>query len=360
MNHKPIGVAPELTFGGRDMKRSPCELALEEIFREPIESCNATNDRNYNSTSNNIRIEKVQQRGGVFDDASGLFGIGDNNREGFSNLDFALRNRDIIHGFSASGGLAESPLWSQNFTPKQPSASATIDSQSSICASSPMSTHKPNSQDNQARGTTSGSSREQSDDDDAEIETGPCEQSTDPIDLKRIRRKFSNRESARRSRKRKEAHLADLELQVDQLSEENVTLCKQLTEADQQLRDATTNNRVLKSDVEALRAKVKLAEDMVTRGSLSCSLNHLLQSHLTSPQLLLNAQNLTQVPNATHTITNQGEDAPFSGMAFPDSIASNNIYTINNSNAKSGIGSDSVSGVSGIWPWGFQVSAISK
>lgn len=35
---------------------------------------------------------------------------------------------------------------------------------------------------------TSGSSREQSDDDDIEIETGQCEESTDPIDLKRIKR----------------------------------------------------------------------------------------------------------------------------------------------------------------------------
>lgn len=45
--------------------------------------------------------------------------------------------------------------------------------------------------------------------------------------------------------------------QVEQLGVENTTLFKQLDEAAQQLREATTNNRVLKSDVEALRAKVK-------------------------------------------------------------------------------------------------------
>lgn len=100
----------------------------------------------------------------------------------------------------------------------------------------------------------------------------------------------SNRESARRSRKRKQAHLADLELQVsnifpcmfylidqikieeknwnlksylcfeysqvEQLRGENASLYKQLTDASQQFGDANTNNRVLKSDVEALRAKV--------------------------------------------------------------------------------------------------------
>lgn len=40
------------------------------------------------------------------------------------------------------------------------------------------------------------------------------------------------------------------------MSGENDSLYKQLTNAHQQLRNADTNNRVLKSDVEALRAKV--------------------------------------------------------------------------------------------------------
>jgi len=44
--------------------------------------------------------------------------------------------------------------------------------------------------------------------------------------------------------------------QVEQLRLENASLFKQLTDASQQFRDANTNNRVLKSDVEALRAKV--------------------------------------------------------------------------------------------------------
>ena len=37
---------------------------------------------------------------------------------------------------------------------------------------------------------------------------------------------------------------------------EKESLCEQLTNAHRQFRDADTNNRVLKSDVEALRAKV--------------------------------------------------------------------------------------------------------
>nr|CAB3449024.1 unnamed protein product [Digitaria exilis] len=58
----------------------------------------------------------------------------------------------------------------------------------------------------------------------------------------------SNRESARRSRKRKQAHLADLETQVDQLRGENASLFKQLTDANQQFTTAVTDNRILKSD----------------------------------------------------------------------------------------------------------------
>jgi len=44
--------------------------------------------------------------------------------------------------------------------------------------------------------------------------------------------------------------------QVERLRQENSHLFKQLRDASQQFHDADTNNRVLKSDVEALRAKV--------------------------------------------------------------------------------------------------------
>ena len=37
-------------------------------------------------------------------------------------------------------------------------------------------------------GAISGSSGEQSDEDDIEIEAGQCEQSTEPVDVKRIKR----------------------------------------------------------------------------------------------------------------------------------------------------------------------------
>ncbi|CAI0376275.1 unnamed protein product [Linum tenue] len=200
---------------------------------------------------------------------------------------FTFKTPHSMDGFAAcDGGLTDSFLWSHsssntNVNPRQYSHSVSIDAQSSICVGSPTSA-KPNVREIEPKVTWSGSSPEPSneDEEDAEIEAGPCEQSTNPaVDVKRVRRMVSNRESARRSRRRKQAHLAELELQVEQLTGENATMYKQLSDAAQQYREAGTNHRVLKSGVEALRAKVKLAEDMVARGSFTCSMNMLLQNN---------------------------------------------------------------------------------
>ncbi|KAK4424728.1 Light-inducible protein CP [Sesamum alatum] len=116
----------------------------------------------------------------------------------------------------------------------------------------------------QVRSTTSGSSPEQSDDEEAEGET-ETNQNMDPADAKRMRRMLSNRESARRSRRRKQAHLTELETQVSQLRVENSSLLKRLTDISQKYNEAAVDNRVLKADVETLRAKVKMAEETVKR-----------------------------------------------------------------------------------------------
>ncbi|KAG0479389.1 hypothetical protein HPP92_010247 [Vanilla planifolia] len=76
---------------------------------------------------------------------------------------------------------------------------------------------------------------------------------------------LSNRESARRSRRRKQAHLTELEDQVSELRIENSSLMKRLTEINQKYNEAAVDNRVLKADVETLRAKVKMAEETVKR-----------------------------------------------------------------------------------------------
>ncbi|TKY61388.1 Light-inducible protein CPRF2 [Spatholobus suberectus] len=114
------------------------------------------------------------------------------------------------------------------------------------------------------RPTMSGSSREQSDDEEAEGEINMTE-NMNRADAKRVRRMLSNRESARRSRRRKQAHLTELETQVSQLRGENSSLLKRLTDVSQKYNDAAVDNRVLKADVETLRAKVKMAEETVKR-----------------------------------------------------------------------------------------------
>ncbi|PIA45136.1 hypothetical protein AQUCO_01700582v1 [Aquilegia coerulea] len=116
----------------------------------------------------------------------------------------------------------------------------------------------------QIKPTTSASSREQSDDEDLEGETEITD-NMDPADVKRVRRMLSNRESARRSRRRKQAHLSELETQVAQLRVENSSLLKRFTDINTKYTEAAVDNRILKADVETLRAKVKMAEDAVKR-----------------------------------------------------------------------------------------------
>ncbi|XVE62815.1 hypothetical protein DITRI_Ditri06bG0150200 [Diplodiscus trichospermus] len=111
------------------------------------------------------------------------------------------------------------------------------------------------------RPSTSGSSREQSEDE-GENETM---ENMYPTDAKHVRRMLSNRESARRSRRRKQAHLTELETQVSQLRVENANLVKHLTDVSQKYNEAAVDNRVLKADLETLRAKVKMAEEAVKR-----------------------------------------------------------------------------------------------
>ncbi|XP_061972107.1 light-inducible protein CPRF2-like [Populus nigra] len=119
-------------------------------------------------------------------------------------------------------------------------------------------------QEVQTRQTTSGSSREDSDDDDLEGDTGTNE-NRDPTDAKRVRRMQSNRESARRSRRRKQAQLNERETQVGQLRDERSSLLSRFTDVNQKCDAASIDNRILKADIETLRAKVKMVEEQVKR-----------------------------------------------------------------------------------------------
>ncbi|KAI3828565.1 hypothetical protein L1987_02667 [Smallanthus sonchifolius] len=306
------------------------EIDFEQIFKQSI---GIDDDHRSHPTAD-----------GMFSATDGVVFSNDDRKNyaagGSPDVAVQYINLDNLNRFSSSSGVTGNPLWSQNLTPKTSCVTMTMDSQSSICAESPTSGIKPQGRDNNVIGTTSD---EEQSDYDPEIETGQCDQSHDKVDVKKIKRMVSNRESARRSRRRKQAHLTDLEQQVDQLRAEYSTLFKQLTTASHQYKDASTNNRVLKSEVEALRANVKLAEDTLARGSITSSLSHLLQNHLATPQVF-NCQNVSRMGNVSPTITVRGDDhVPHPGLHVPGQHMMVGLGTypdIFNSNVNSGISGD--------------------
>ncbi|CAL4905341.1 unnamed protein product [Urochloa decumbens] len=152
--------------------------------------------------------------------------------------------------------------------------------------------------DFQGKPANSGTSKEQSDDD------GDLEENTDHANTKKMRRMLSNRESARRSRKRKQEHLTDLESQVSRLTSENASLLKRLADMTQKYKNATLDNRNLTVDVETMRRKVNIAEEAVRR--------------LTGTTLLLSTT--SDKPVSSMRLTSCASDAASASVAIEDSI----------------------------------------
>ncbi|KAK3145801.1 hypothetical protein QOZ80_3BG0257710 [Eleusine coracana subsp. coracana] len=168
--------------------------------------------------------------------------------------------------------------------------------------------------------TTSSSSREQSDDDDMEGEAETTG-NANPVQQRLQRRKQSNRESARRSRSRKAAHLNELEAQVAQLRVENSSLLRRLADVNQKFNDAAVDNRVLKADVETLRAKVKMAEDSVKRVT---GMNPLFPAVSDMSSLSMPFQGSPSDSTSDAAVPIQ--DDPNSYFATPSEVGANNSY----------------------------------
>ncbi|MBA0852803.1 hypothetical protein Goshw_009988 [Gossypium schwendimanii] len=150
--------------------------------------------------------------------------------------DQALQSRSQVQGSSKAQGQGE-----LDATPSEVLAMSTTQTKSKV----------------QMRQTTSVSSGEDSDDD--ELRDTETTDNMDPADAKRARRMLSNRESARRSRRRKQAHMNELEAQVGQLRVEHSTLLKSLTDTNHKYDEAAVDNRILKADIETLRAKMLMS-----------------------------------------------------------------------------------------------------
>ncbi|CAL9231887.1 unnamed protein product [Arabidopsis halleri] len=136
------------------------------------------------------------------------------------------------------------------------------------------------------------------------------ETNMNPTNVKRVKRMLSNRESARRSRRRKQAHLSELETQVSQLRVENSKLMKGLTDVTQTFNEASVENRVLKANIETLRAKVKMAEESVKRLTGFNPMFH------TMPQIVSTVSLPSETSNSLDTTSSQ--------VTAPEIISSGN------------------------------------
>ncbi|XP_039064793.1 light-inducible protein CPRF2-like [Hibiscus syriacus] len=92
-----------------------------------------------------------------------------------------------------------------------------------------------------------------------EGENGAME-NMDSDDAKRERRKLSNRESARRSRRKWKDQFTQLHSQADQLRLDNTVISGLATAIIQKSDKSAVENTVLTADVRALKAELKMAE----------------------------------------------------------------------------------------------------
>ncbi|KAK8569382.1 hypothetical protein V6N13_046441 [Hibiscus sabdariffa] len=113
-----------------------------------------------------------------------------------------------------------------------------------------------NPQQDSGVGANGRPSREILEIEDFDVETETMEY-MDPADAQRARRTLSNRESARRSRTRKEAELAQLQTKVVELRLKKAAFVERFTDITQKYEKAAIDNRILKADVKALQALLR-------------------------------------------------------------------------------------------------------
>lgn len=83
------------------------------------------------------------------------------------------------------------------------------------------------------------------------------------MDERKRKRMESNRESARRSRMRKQKHLDDLMAQVDQIKRENNQIVQTISLTNQQFVNVEAENSVLKAQMDELSQRLQSLNDIL-------------------------------------------------------------------------------------------------
>ncbi|TMW97874.1 bZIP transcription factor 11 [Solanum lycopersicum] len=84
------------------------------------------------------------------------------------------------------------------------------------------------------------------------------------VDERKRKRMQSNRESARRSRMRKQKHLDDLMCQVTQLKKENSNILNSITMTTQQYGNVEAENSVLRAQMMELTQRLQSLNEILT------------------------------------------------------------------------------------------------
>uniref|UniRef100_A0A2P2JSN5 BZIP domain class transcription factor n=1 Tax=Rhizophora mucronata TaxID=61149 RepID=A0A2P2JSN5_RHIMU len=88
-------------------------------------------------------------------------------------------------------------------------------------------------------------------------------------DQRKRKRMLSNRESARRSRMRKQKHLDELKEQLDQLKKQNDEILASLNVTNQLYMNMESENSVLRAQVDELTNRLDSLNDIISNVNLS-------------------------------------------------------------------------------------------
>ncbi|XP_059284434.1 bZIP transcription factor 11-like [Lycium ferocissimum] len=116
--------------------------------------------------------------------------------------------------------------------------------------------------------------------------TGNSSKSEDLVNERKRKRMESNRESARRSRLRKQKHLDDLMGQVEQLKEENSKILTSINVTTQNYATVEAHNSVLRAQMMELNQRLHSLNDIVN--NINANNGTFEDFHMNCPETFMN------------------------------------------------------------------------